>query len=39
MLTRPGNKQKAGWLDRMTYHRMTWMRAPTFTFFHDLSAV
>src|SRR5713101_731379 len=21
------------------YHRMTWMRAPTFNFFHDLSAV
>src|SRR6266849_3525966 len=25
--------------DRMTCHRMTWMRAPTFSFFHDLSAV
>jgi len=23
----------------MACHRMTWMRAPTFTFFHDLSAV
>jgi len=23
----------------MTFHRMTWMCAPTFTFFHDLSAV
>src|SRR5260370_31362325 len=25
--------------DRMTFHRMTGMRAPTFSFFHDLSAV
>jgi len=30
---------QAGQLGRMACHRMTWMRAPTFAFLHDLSAV
>src|SRR5258708_21813855 len=38
-VTNHSERAQAGLSGRMTCHRMTWMRAPTFSFFHDLSAV